>query len=85
MLNLANFFNIKKFINYFKSCAFVEFYTKEAYQQALMQKSIEIPGLGIVTVEERKQKNRNFHQGKYVSTYHKCDWFFPLNYINLNI
>jgi len=45
-----------------KSCAFVEFGTKEAYQQALMQKNIEIPGLGTVTVEERKQKNRSFYQ-----------------------
>jgi nucleoid DNA-binding protein len=45
-----------------KKCAFVEFGTKEAYQQALMQKNIEIPGLGTVTVEERKQKNRSFYQ-----------------------
>jgi len=40
-----------------KSCAFVEFGTQEAYQQALTKKQIEIPNIGIVTVEERKQKN----------------------------
>ncbi|CAB4424731.1 unnamed protein product [Rhizophagus irregularis] len=52
-----------------KSCAFVEFETEEAYQQALMQKEIDIPNLGTVVVEERKKKsnsrntrNNNFRQ-----------------------
>ncbi|RIA93575.1 hypothetical protein C1645_762106 [Glomus cerebriforme] len=42
-----------------KSCAFVEFFTKEAYEQALMQKMISVPDLGTVTIEERRPKDRN--------------------------
>jgi hypothetical protein len=37
----------------------VEFETKEAYQQALMQREIVIPNLGTVYVEERKIKQNN--------------------------
>jgi hypothetical protein len=49
----------------FKSCAFVEFATNEAYQQALTQKVIDIHDLGTVTVEERKPKNnRNRYRQK---------------------
>ncbi|GBC01546.1 hypothetical protein RclHR1_04220014 [Rhizophagus clarus] len=54
-----------------KSCAFVEFETEEAYQQALMQKEIDIPNLGTVTVEERKQKQQRTQNRKSKATYNE--------------
>lgn len=61
------------FLNFFKSCAFVEFGNQEAYQQALNQKEIDVPNFGHVVVEERKSKYHNdprryeYHRNSYNS------------------
>ena len=48
----------------------MEFGTQEAYQQALTKKQIEIPNIGFVTVEERKQKNEDVRsQGRHYNNY----------------
>ncbi|CAG8538800.1 10693_t:CDS:2, partial [Cetraspora pellucida] len=44
-----------------KSCAFVEFYSQDAYQQALQQRHISVPGFGneTVIVEERRERRKD--------------------------
>ncbi|CAG8623792.1 13007_t:CDS:2, partial [Racocetra fulgida] len=44
-----------------KSCAFVEFYSQDAYQQALYQRQISVPGFGnqTVVVEERRERRKD--------------------------
>lgn len=53
------------FLNFFKSCAFVEFGNQEAYQQALNQKEIDVPNFGHVVVEERKAKYHDSRRYEY--------------------
>ncbi|CAG8758307.1 28305_t:CDS:2 [Dentiscutata erythropus] len=44
-----------------KSCAFVEFQTQDAYQRALQQRQIPVPGFGneTVIVEERQERRKD--------------------------
>ncbi|CAG8684279.1 3943_t:CDS:2 [Cetraspora pellucida] len=44
-----------------KSCAFVEFHSQDAYQRALQQRQISVPGFGneTVVVEERQERRKD--------------------------
>ncbi|CAG8726469.1 1523_t:CDS:2, partial [Racocetra persica] len=49
------------FSNFGPSCAFVEFQSQDAYQRALQQRQISVPGFGneTVVVEERQERRKD--------------------------
>ncbi|RHZ86219.1 hypothetical protein Glove_53g31 [Diversispora epigaea] len=54
-----------------KQCAFVEFSFYEAYHQALSQRQIQIPGVGNVTVEERRKNEEMRHRNRQSYDYQR--------------